>query len=145
MERGKAINLYKKYTQLFMEDHLKNSEDKFETLEEWAEAGFKDDQENRGWFRIWGEVEDGTLVIRKDSCLWDEAIPEIEDRELKYLICCYGDFFSIKGENRNFALTMDHTIAAGDSYCDVVIHDIRVNDKLEHPPKSFFDNLVADE
>ncbi|MHA2425860.1 MAG: L-2-amino-thiazoline-4-carboxylic acid hydrolase [Candidatus Thorarchaeota archaeon] len=139
--RDEAISLYKTYTQRFMEDHLNDSEDKNETLEEWAKEGVKEDEENRGWFRIWGEVENGTLVIRKDSCLWDEALPEIEDRELKYLVCCYGDFFSIKGENRNFALTMEHTIAAGDPYCDVVIHDLRINNALDHPPKQFFDSL----
>ena len=42
---------------------------------------------------FWGEVEDGRVVIRKDSCPWDDAVDDITDRELKYLVCCYGDFF----------------------------------------------------
>jgi hypothetical protein len=139
-----AIDFIKKYIQLFMEHHLRDSEDEFDSLEEWAKKGREDD-EGQGWVRIWGEVKDGTVIIRKDTCGWDAALEDIDDRELKYLVCCYGDFFSIKGQNRNYALTMEHTIAKGDPYCDVVIHDLRVNDKLEHPPKEFFDNLLVDE
>ena len=76
--------------------------------------------------------------------MWDDAIKELPDIELRYLAACYGDFQSYNNINENFILTMEHTIVAGDPYCSCITLDTRINNDLTHPPKEFWDNIVFD-
>ncbi|MHA2246357.1 MAG: hypothetical protein ACXADY_15560 [Candidatus Hodarchaeales archaeon] len=75
------------------------------------------------------------------NCTWVEALEEFPDSELKYLVCCYGDYEGVKMRDESLILTMEHTIAQGDPYCSRVVHDTRVDYDLRHPPKKFWDNL----
>ncbi len=66
---------------------------------------------------------------------------QLPDQELKYYVCCYGDYEYARSYGENIVLTMEHTIAEGAPYCSRVLHDTRVDWKLEHPPKEFWDNF----
>ena len=57
------------------------------------------------WIAIHSKPENGKLIYRKDTCLWDDALDGFTDSEFKYLVCCYGDFQGAKRENKDFILT----------------------------------------
>jgi hypothetical protein len=139
--RDEAIQIYKHHVTLYVRKRIADQKDLFQTLEELREDSFKSDTDNPIWRRVVGEVEDGKLIIRKDCCYWADALEDLSDSELKYLVCCYGDFESVKTYNKRFKLTMEHTIAAGDSYCDCVYYDTRLTKDFTHPSKEFFDSI----
>ena len=64
MDRDSAINLHKEYVQSFWESYYIDAIEKFDTLEEWVQNGIESDLESRGAIRIWGQVENGKIVIR---------------------------------------------------------------------------------
>ncbi|MFX0107844.1 MAG: L-2-amino-thiazoline-4-carboxylic acid hydrolase [Candidatus Hodarchaeota archaeon] len=139
IDRGEAIELYKIYHDEFMSAERSSLEDQYETLDEFADRRNQvDAKENPGLVRIISEVKDGKLYLRKDTCLWNDAIEDLEDQELKYYVCCYGDFESARQANKHFALTMEHTIIEGHPYCDAVFHDTRISKDLSHPSDEFF-------
>ena len=139
--RNEAIQIYKHHVTLYVRKRIADQEDLFQTLEELREDFFKSDSDNPIWLRMVGEVKDGKLIIRKDCCFWADALEDLSDSELKYLVCCYGDFESVKTYNKHFKLTMEQTIVAGDSYCDCVYDDIRLTKDFTHPSKDFFDSI----
>jgi len=139
--RDEAIQIYKRHVTHYVRKRIADQEDLFQTLEELREDSFKTDPENPIWLRVVGEVEAGKLIIRKDCCYWANAIEDLSDSELKYLVCCYGDFESVRTYNKRFKLTMEHTIVAGDPYCDCVYYDTRITKDFTHPPKEFFDSI----
>ncbi|UCE09146.1 MAG: L-2-amino-thiazoline-4-carboxylic acid hydrolase [Candidatus Thorarchaeota archaeon] len=139
MDRREAIELYKTYHDEFMRHGRSSSEDRYETLNDFsARWDHEDDDSNRGLIRIISDVEDGKLYLRKDTCLWADAIEDLDDQELKYYVCCYGDFESARLANKHFVLTMERTIIEGHPYCDSVFHDTRINQDLSHPSDDFF-------
>ena len=142
LERNEGIQLFKDYIDSYVKS-LSSGKPRYETLEEFREARVpkEGDPPNIGWVIVQGLIENGKFPQRKDTCMWDDAIKELSDVELKYLAACYGDFQGYNNNNENFILTMEHTIVAGDPYCSCVLHDIRINDDLTHPPKEFFDNM----
>ena len=114
-------------------------------LVELAEMWLQEDTINSpGLIRIVSDVKDGKLYLRKDTCLWNDAIADLEDQELRYVVCCYGDYEAIKRNNRNFVMTMKHTIIEGHPYCDCVIHDTRITADLTHPPDDFFSSMIPE-
>lgn len=139
--RDEAIQLFKQHIDDYARKQIADQEDKFQTLEEFREDALQVNQEYSGPARVVGEVKDGKLIIRKDYCDWDVALEDLTDRELKYLVCCHGDFENIRSINKCFKLTMEHTIAAGDPYCDCVYYDTRITKDFTHPPKEFFDSI----
>ena len=139
IEREKAIEYYKEQmNQYCLENASKFTQ--IANLEELCELYIKQSKEG-GIIRIIGDIEDGKLIVRKDSCTWYHAIKDLEDRELIYYAICYGDIPVTSAMNKNFVLTRDYTIAEGFSYCDEVTHDTRINENIEHPSKEFFDNI----
>ena len=70
-----------------------------------------------------------------------EALDDLEDKELVYVICCHRDFKYAKMQNEHFVLTRHYTIAEGDPYCDKVFHDTRIDKEVTHPSKEFLDNI----
>ena len=142
LERNEGIQLFKDYIDCYVKS-LSLGKPRYETLEEFREARVPKEGEppNIGWVIVQGMIENGKFPQRKDTCMWDDAIKELPDIELKYLAACYGDFQGYNNNNENFILTMEHTIVAGDPYCSCVLHDVRINDDLTHPPKEFFDNM----
>jgi hypothetical protein len=142
MERTQAVQIFKDYIDSYVKS-LSSEWRKYDTLEEFREARKpkKDDPPSIGWVIVQGVIENGKFPQRKDTCMWDDAIQELPDIELRYLAACYGDFQGYNNSNENFILTMEHTVVEGYPYCDCVVHDTRINKDLTHPPKEFFDNM----
>ena len=142
IERNQAVQFFKDYINAYVRS-ISSERAKYETLEEFRNVRIpqEDDPPNIGWEVVHGIIKKGKYPQRKDTCMWDDAIKELPDTELRYLAACYGDFQSYNNNNENFILTMSHTIVEGYPYCDCIVHDIRINDDLTHPPKEFFDNL----
>lgn len=141
IDRKEAINLFKEYIDSYVKST--SSSPGYDSLEEFREnrVSRKVFSANVGWIIIQGEIKDGKFPQRKDTCMWDDAIRDLPDIELKYLAACYGDFQGYNNNNENFILTMEHTIVEGHPYCSCVVHDIRTNNDLTHPNKEFFDNM----
>ena len=141
IDRAKAIEIYKRHFEKINREWVAENEERFQNLEEFWKDKAETDHSNPGWVGLIGNVENGKVLIRTDTCLWADAMTEFPDSELKFLVCCYGDYTSIKVSNGHFELTMEHSIAGGHDYCDCVVHDTRINDSLEHPSDEFFANL----
>lgn len=141
IDRAKAIEIYKLDFEKITREWVAENKERFQNLEEFWEDTVKKDPTNPGWLGLVGDVENGKVLVRKDTCLWADAMVDYPDSELKFLVCCYGDYTSIKISNRHFELTMEHSIAGGHDYCDCVVHDTRINDSIEHPSDEFFANL----
>ena len=141
IDRAKAIEIYKRHFEKINREWVAENEERFQNLEEFRKDKAETDHTNPGWVGLIGEVENGKVLIRTDTCLWADAMTEFPDSELKFLVCCYGDYTSIKVSNSHFELSMEHSIAGGHDYCDCVVHDTRINDSIEHPSDEFFANL----
>jgi hypothetical protein len=144
MGREEGIKLYKRYITLFLIERRKTRESNYENIEELFEARQKPRPPTE-WSIHYGLINEGKYFYRNNNCTWADALQDYPDTELKYLICCYGDYEGAKQHNENFILTMEHTIAEDDPYCSRVIHDTRVDYDLRHPPKDFWDNLKAED
>jgi hypothetical protein len=145
IDRSEAIRFFKMYvTERAKISTPENRRSRFETLEDLRKDDYEDykDGGNPGWVRIEGTVKNGKFAYRKDSCLYAEAMKDYLDDELKFLAVCYYDFQGTQIQwNKDFVLTMEHTIAGGDPYCSCVVHDTRIDWDLSHPPKEFWDNI----
>lgn len=139
--REDGIKLYKRYVTHYYIDELKTRENRYESIEEFFANRNKPDDNPSEWSIYYGLIDDGKYFYRNNNCTWVEALKDYPDNEMKYLICCYGDYEGAKFHNKNFILTMEHTIAQGHPYCSRVIHDTRVDYNLRHPSKEFWDSL----
>jgi len=140
--RREAFEIYKKYHDDLARINHSTKDDRYKTLEEFANRwNSESDQENPGLIRYISDVKDGKLYLKKENCLWNDAISDLQDSEVKYHICCYGDFEGARQANRHFVLTMERTIIEGYTYCDSVFHDTRIDDELVHPSDDFFDQI----
>lgn len=141
MGKDRAVNLFK----AFIDDYtisIRDLIEKVDDLEAVRARHIDDDQPtDGGWVSILSDVEDGRYVIRNDNCLWIEALDDLEDKELIYVICCHGDFIHAELMNDHFKFTRHFTIAEGHPYCDKVFHDTRIVTEVIHPSQEFFDNM----
>ncbi|MFW9925980.1 MAG: L-2-amino-thiazoline-4-carboxylic acid hydrolase [Candidatus Thorarchaeota archaeon] len=140
--REEAIALYKRFvTHHSMENRNPNRET-IDNLESLFAKRTEPKEEPSDWETVHGMIGDGKYAFRNDNCVFLTAIgDDLPDTELKYYVCCYGDYEKFKVYHDSVILTMEHTIAQGDSYCSRVLHDTRVDWDLRHPPKSFWDSM----
>jgi len=145
--REEAVKLYKQYiTHYLIDRHAGKKENRYESAEEIFEKRKEDINSDSPWVIVCGMLKNGKYFYRNDNCIWIDALTDYPDSELKYLVCCYGDYEGAKaGLNSNFILTMEHTIAQGNKYCSRVVHDTRLDWDLRHPPTEFWDNLKPEE
>lgn len=137
IEREEAIQLLKDYIDFAIANH--GQVQKYEDLTKMYEDQIKDSEAQSGdWIAV--SAENGKYISRADRCVPYEVLKGINDPELAYIVACYGDYARIKKMNENFVLTRTQTQFDG-SYCDTCIHDTRIVDKIEHPPKEVFENL----
>jgi len=141
--REKGISLWKRFFTAFVIYDREPPEKPFVDLETWLdERNAAIDEDNPSdWVIVRGMIADGKFAFRNDNCLWVESLDDLPDSELKYYICCYGDYEGAKDRHESIILTMEHTIAQGDPYCSRVMHDTRVDYDLRHPPKKFWDEM----
>jgi hypothetical protein len=97
--------------------------------------------QQEGVVRILSEVENGKLIIRKETCPAAELLKEFNNPELSYVVECYEDLKISTRFNKHFKSTLNYTLIEGFPYCDMIVHDTSINSNLDHPPKGFFDNL----
>jgi len=143
--REDAIDLYKR----FITHHtIENRDPKRKTVDSVKtifERAIQPKEEPSDLEIIHSMIGNGKYVFRNDTCVFVNAIGDsLPDTELKYYICCYGDYEKFKNYHDSIVLTMEHTIAQGDPYCSRVLHDTRVDWNLRHPSKSFWDNMKPD-
>ncbi len=141
LDRKDAITLYKKFVTQYIMDRRDPERDTYGNLEAAFSDATKPREEPSDWVVVRGMIADGKYAYRNDNCLWIDAIEDLADSELKYYVCCYGDYESSKIYHDSIILTMEHTIAQGDPYCSRVLHDTRVDWDLRHPPKDFWDSM----
>jgi hypothetical protein len=84
----------------------------------------------------------GKGAYRIDRCLWADIAAPLNDPEIAFLVCCYGDTANIEATNPNLAFTCPMTLVKGDPYCDKCLHDMRFVDTVEHPTREFYDSLA---
>ncbi len=142
LNRTDGIDLYKK----FVTHHtLENRDPKRKTVDSVKiiyEKAIEPKEEPSDWEIVHTLIGDGKYAFRNDTCVFFNAIGEdLPDTELKYYVCCYGDYEKFRNYHDSIVLTMEHTIAQGDPYCSRVLHDTRVDWDLRHPPKSFWDSM----
>ncbi|TFH01585.1 MAG: hypothetical protein E4H14_18450 [Candidatus Thorarchaeota archaeon] len=141
--REKAICLWKRFfTEFVIYDRIPR-ETPFVDLETmFVERMAAIDEDNPSdWVMIRGMIAEGKYVYRNDNCFWVESLEDLPDSEIKYYVCCYGDYEGARDYDERIVLTMEHTIAQGDPYCSRVMHDTRIDFDLRHPPKEFWDNM----
>lgn len=140
--REKAVKFYKRFITLFYIQMEKPPNRNFVNLTEHYHKVSQRTATPSDWITIFGLMDNGKYFYINENCLWVEALADIEDSELLYLICCYGDYQNAQRfYNKYIILTMEHTIAQGDPYCSRVLHDTREDWDLRHPEKEFWDNL----
>ncbi len=146
LDREKAIQLYKYYVTRFVVDNQSPNRRIFDSLEAFQEFFEKDKEEiTIGVYGFLSDVINGKFFFRKDNCLYADAIADLPDKIVKYLVCCYVDFqAAVARSNGNFILTMKHTIIEGDHFCDCIIHDTNIDWNLDHPSKEFWDKIESD-
>ncbi|NHJ86855.1 MAG: hypothetical protein FK734_15440 [Asgard group archaeon] len=143
--RENAIKLYKRFITEFFIEEQKDLENRVESVEEIYQRSIKMVNNPSEWVIVFGVIGDGKYAYKNLCCSWIDVLEDLPDKEIKYLICCYGDYERVKVSNKQFILTMEHTIAQGDPYCSRVIHDTRVDYSLIHPPKEFWDNMKVND
>ena len=117
-------------------------EEEFTNLRNHYKTASQESSPPSDWVTVRGLREDGKYFYMNQNCLWVESLTEIEDKELMYLICCYGDYQSaLRYYNPHVILSMEHTIAQGDPYCSRMLHDTREDWDLRHPESEFWDKL----
>ncbi|MFX1507499.1 MAG: hypothetical protein ACFFDC_15555 [Promethearchaeota archaeon] len=138
MDRDEALQLVKEFIDYAMETYVQVP--KYEDLNSMYEENIRESYENESADWIAVPVSGGRYISRGDRCGPYVVLKEFNDPELAYIVACYGDYDLIKKRNENFVLTRTHTQMNG-PYCDTCIHDTRIVDKIDHPPKEVFDNL----
>ncbi|MGY5880990.1 MAG: L-2-amino-thiazoline-4-carboxylic acid hydrolase [Candidatus Thorarchaeota archaeon] len=145
LDRPDAIALFKR----FLTHHtLENRDPDRKTVDNAEiiyEKAIEPKEAPSDWEIIHTMIGEGKYAFRNDTCVFLNAIGDsLLDTELKYYVCCYGDYEKFKNYHDSIVLTMEHTIAQGDPYCSRVLHDTRVDWDLRHPPKSFWDSMKPD-
>ena len=141
IDRKMAIDIHQKYVTNYLYIHYSENPN-FIDLRTMYETRKENNDTSDPWVKIQGMISESKYVLLNVNCLYVESLTDFSDSEIKYQICCYGDFEGAKRHyNKDTILTMEHTIAQGDPYCSKVFHDTRGDWNLKHPNKEFWDTL----
>jgi len=143
LDKEQAINIYKIYRSEYRKATDNPEQEPFENLFDFKKKYF-DGKNLDGSEVIYSDVINGKFFYKKTNCIWNEAVKELPDKELRYYALCYGDYQGATFWNDSFILTMKHTVANDDDYCSCVLHDTREDWDLTHPPKEFWDRMNAE-
>ncbi|NHJ48992.1 MAG: hypothetical protein FK733_14495 [Asgard group archaeon] len=143
IDRKEAVKFFKRYITNFYIEHPPPRRDKFVDLEKRFADRTTGDTTSSEWVIVHTMLEEGKYAFKNKNCpTLVDAMKELPDVELKYLVSCYGDYAKFRAfTNDSIILTMEHTIMEGYPYCSRVMHDTRVDYNLRHPPTEFWDNL----
>jgi hypothetical protein len=135
-----AIKLWKRYITHYIIDN-RTQDNNVDDVEYIFKSRTSEERRDSEWVIVHGIIADGKYAYKNENCTWVDVMKQLPDQELKYYVCCYGDYEYARSYGENIVLTMEHTIAEGAPYCSRVLHDTRVDWKLEHPLKEFWDNF----
>lgn len=139
--REEGIGIWKRYiTQYVIDNRVQGS---IKDVNELYQRHLKGNPDSE-WVMVRSVLAEGKYAYKNENCTWVDAMENLPDSELKYYVCCYGDYEKARSVDENLMLTMEHTIAEGDQYCSRVLHDVRVDWKLDHPLKEFWDQFKPD-
>jgi hypothetical protein len=143
IDRKEAVKFFKQYITNFYIENPSPNRDKFVSLEKRFEDRTTGDTTSSEWVIVHTMLEEGKYAFKNKNCpTLVDAMVDLPDVELKYLVSCYGDYAKFRAYyGDNIILTMEHTIMEGYPYCSRVLHDTRIDYDLRHPPKEFWDNL----
>ncbi|MGY5860719.1 MAG: L-2-amino-thiazoline-4-carboxylic acid hydrolase [Candidatus Thorarchaeota archaeon] len=142
LDRADAIALYKKFVTHHTLENRDPNRKTADNAEIIYEKAIEPKETPSDWEIVHTMIGEGKYAFRNDTCVFLNAIGDsLPDLELKYYVCCYGDYEKFKNYHDSIVLTMEHTIAQGDPYCSRVLHDTRVDWDLRHPPKDFWDDM----
>ncbi|MHA2252455.1 MAG: hypothetical protein ACXAD7_18960 [Candidatus Kariarchaeaceae archaeon] len=140
--REEAVKLYRRYESKFLKNRGDPYLGDYIGAKEIFEGATQPTQNPGPWVMIRGITPNGKYFFRNENCMWIDVLADLPDKEMKYLICCYGDYQNANYRSgQSVVLTMEHSIALGDPYCSRVLHDTAADWDLRHPPKEFWDNL----
>ena len=140
--REEAISLYKRFVTHYSMENRDPNRNTIDDLEHLFAKRTEPKEVPSDWEIVHTMIGDGKYAFRNDNCVFLTSIgDDLPDTELKYYVCCYGDYENFKAYHDSVILTMGHTIAQGDPYCSRVLHDTRVDWDLRHPPKEFWDTM----
>ena len=83
----------------------------------------------------------GKSAFRIDTCLWHDVTKSLNDPEISFLVCCYGDTAGMHALNPSFSYTCATTLVQGDPYCSKCTIDRRHVDAIDPPDRAFFEAL----
>ncbi|MFX0205284.1 MAG: hypothetical protein ACFFDT_04815 [Candidatus Hodarchaeota archaeon] len=143
IDRKEAVKLFKRYITNYHIDHPSPDRDKFISLEKLLENRLSGDTSVSEWVIVHTLLKEGKYAFKNKNCpTCADAMLDLPDVELKYLVSCYGDYAKFRSYySDHLILTMEHTIIEGDPYCSRVLHDTRIDYDLRHPSKEFWDNF----
>jgi len=138
INRDEAIQFLKDYFVYYANNHRKiaKHEDLNSVFESDIEGGRKNDN-NLGVSVL---IDNKIYASRVDRCMAPEALTDYNDSEIKHIVCCSADHAIVRNTNKNFVLTRTSTLMDG-PYCDFCCHDTRYVEKIEHPPREFYEKL----
>jgi len=84
---------------------------------------------------------EGMAGMKITKCRWHEVLKELNDPEFCYATCCHYDFKAAELANENFVLTRKCTLMQGDSCCDFIWHDTRIDKECKHPDEEFWEKI----
>ena len=83
----------------------------------------------------------GKSAFRIDTCLWHDVTKPLNDPEISFVVCCYGDTAGMHALNPSFSYTCATTLVQGDAYCSKCTIDRRHVDAIDPPDRAFFEAL----
>ena len=143
--KEEAIKLYKETVDNYVHVFDTNQVNFFTDLEDMRQKFIKwIENDPYGRVRLLSTVENGQWIKICKNCEKVQYLENLEelDGDFMYAISCYCHEPLAEMWNENFVLTLEHTIAKGDPFCSYVYHDKRIVEKIEHPPREYFEKIL---
>ena len=143
--KDEAIKLYKETVDNYVHVFDTNQVNIFTDLEDMRQSFIRwTENSPYGRVRLISTVENGKWIKICKNCEKVQNLDSLDklDGDLMYAISCYCHEPLAKMWNENFVLTLEQSIAKGDSFCSYVYHDKTIVDKIKHPPREFFEKTV---
>ncbi len=140
-----AIKLYKETVDNYVKVYDQNQVNIFTDLEDMRQKFIRwTENSPYGRVRLISTVENGHWMKICRNCEKVQNLDNLEelDGDLMYAISCYCHEPLARMWNENFVLTLNETIAKGDSFCSYVYHDKTIVDEIKHPPREFFEKII---
>lgn len=143
--KDEAVKLYKETVDNYVHVFDTNQIDIFTDLDDMRQKFIRwTENSPYGRVRLLSTVEKGQWIKICKNCEKVQNLDNLEklDGDLMYAISCYCHEPLAKMWNKNFVLTLEQSIAKGDSFCSYMYHDKTIVDKIEHPPREFFEKTL---